>query len=160
MSAGSFALHFDHEIDAPRVFVWRAWTEPAQLTHWYRPDSAWSLRVAEVDLRESGAYRFGLKPPGRPLFYEVGQFREVRYPQRLVYTMRFEGLHLHELTGEQMEDYETIITAAFAEVARDRTRVLVTHDGYRSEHDRARHCDGWPRFLDHLTIYCTGGAME
>jgi uncharacterized protein YndB with AHSA1/START domain len=143
-------------IEAERGVVWRAWTAPQGLLRWYRPDDAWSTPTAEVDLREGGAYRIGLQPPGRPMFYEVGRFREVSPPHRLTYTVRFEGPHRHEVTGEDMETYETLITAVFDEEPPGRTRVRVLHEGYRTREDRDRHLNGWPRFLDHLATYCAG----
>jgi len=154
MTETAYALHFDRVIDAPRSFVCRAWTEPKHLKVWYKPDDAWSVPTAEIDLRVGGAYRFGLKPPDGPAFYEVGSFRDVSLPDRLVYSLRFEGLHLHEPTGAEMEKYQTLITAEFRELAADRTRVIVAHEGYRTREDRDRHQNGWPRFLDHLASYC------
>lgn len=150
----SYALHFERVIEAPRNAVCQAWTEPDRLKKWYRPDDTWSTPVAEVDLRRSGQYRIGLKPGGGSTFYEMGTFREVDLPQRLVYTLRFEGVHLHESSGEEMEKYETVITAEFQELPSGCTRVDVTHAGYRTAEDRDRHQNGWPRFLNELAKYC------
>jgi uncharacterized protein YndB with AHSA1/START domain len=150
----TYALHFERVIDAPRGVVCRAWTDPASLRAWYRPDDTWSTPVAELDLRAGGAYRLGLTPPGGSTFHEVGAFREVSLPDRLVYTCRFEGVHLHARTREEMEKYETLITAEFQGMPDGRTRVVVAHEGYRSAEDRDRHLEGWPRFLDRLATFC------
>ncbi len=155
MTEGVHALWFEREIEAPRSVVCRAWTEPERLRDWYRPDDAWSTPIAEIDLRIGGAYRFGLKPPGQSPFYEVGVFREIALPDRLVYTCRFEGIHVHEPTGALMEDYETLISVEFEELAGSRSRVAVRHSGYRSTEDRDRHQNGWPRFLDQLAKLCS-----
>ena len=53
-----------------------------------------------------------------------------------------------------MEKYETKISLTFKEPGQGTTQVLVTHDGYRSEEDRDRHREGWPRFLEHFARYC------
>jgi hypothetical protein len=53
-----------------------------------------------------------------------------------------------------MEKYETMINVRFEAPSREETRVLVRQDGYRSEEDRDRHREGWPRFLDHFVKYC------
>jgi uncharacterized protein YndB with AHSA1/START domain len=151
---GTHALRFERVVDAARELVCRAWTEPDRVKAWYRPDESWSTPTAEIDLRPGGAYRFGLKPPGGPTFHEVGTFLEVSLPDRLVYTLRFEGEHRHEQTGEEIETYETVITATFDELASGQTRVIVVHDGYRTVEDRDRHRNGWPRFLDRLAAYC------
>jgi hypothetical protein len=86
-------------------------------------------------------------------------------PDRLVYTLRFEGkhpqfegAHLDQPTGEEMETYETVITIEFHELSSARTRVAGTHAGYRTEVDRDRHRVGWWRFLEHLAAYCAAEA--
>jgi uncharacterized protein YndB with AHSA1/START domain len=161
MSDDTYTIHRERVIEAPRPVVCRAWTEPDRLKLWYRPDDTWSTPTAEMDVRVGGAYRIGLTPPGGTTFYEIGRFEEVSLPDRLRYTVRFEGVHLQfegahldQPTGEEMEQYETMITAAFEPLSADRTRVVVTHDGYRSAQDRDRHREGWPRFLDRLATHC------
>jgi len=161
MKQTTYALDFRHTVHAPRAIVCRAWTDAEQLKGWYRPDDSWSTPVAEIDLRAGGKYRIGLQPPVGSTFYEVGIYREVALPDRLVYTVRFEGVHLQfkgghldEPTGAAMERYETVITVAFHELASGGTRVVVTHAGYRTEEDRDRHREGWPRFLEQLARYC------
>src|SRR5262245_43289795 len=155
----TYALRFERVIDARRGIVCRAWTEPERLRAWYRPDDSWTTPTAEVHLRAGGAYRFGLKPPGGSTFHEVGTFLEVSLPERLVYTLRFEGEHDHERTGEDMETYDTIIMATFEALPSGQTRVIVDHDGYRTVEDRDRHRDGWPRFLDQLARYCATASQ-
>jgi uncharacterized protein YndB with AHSA1/START domain len=161
MTPTSYSLEFEQTIDAPRAIVCRAWTDAEQLKAWYKPDDSWSTPVVEIDLRAGGRYRIGLTPPVGATFYEVGTYREVALPDRLVYTARFEGTH-HQFEGAhldqpiaaEMEKYETFITVEFQEPAPRRTRVAVTHTGYRTEEDRDRHRNGWPRFLEHLAVYC------
>ena len=131
MKQTTYALDFRHTVHAPRAIVCRAWTDAEQLKGWYRPDDSWSTPVAEIDLRAGGKYRIGLQPPVGSTFYEVGIYREVALPDRLVYTVRFEGVHLQfkgghldEPTGAAMERYETVITVAFHELASGGTRVV------------------------------------
>jgi len=161
MSQTSHVLIVEQIVRAPRSVVCQAWTDPERLKVWYKPDDSWSTPTAEIELRAGGTYRIGLAPPVGPAFYEVGTYREVALPDRLVYTARFEGVHLQfqgvhldEPTGAEMEQYETVITIEFQDLADARTRVLVTHIGYRTEEDRDRHREGWPRFLEHLARYC------
>lgn len=162
MAEASYALDFVFTIPAPRSFVCRAWTDADQLKVWYRPDDSWATPVAEIDLRPGGSYRIGLTPPIGPTFYEVGTYRQVALPDLLVYTVRYEGhhpqfagAHLDEPTGAEMEKYETVITAVFEDLPAGATRVVVNHTGYRTEEDRDRHREGWPRFVEHLARYCS-----
>jgi uncharacterized protein YndB with AHSA1/START domain len=161
----TFSIALDRTIGAPRDFAWRVWTEAESLKRWYRPDDSWATPVAEIDLRVGGHYRLGLTPPQSSTFYEVGNYLTVNVPELLVYTVRFEGMHprfegprLDSPTDEEMETYVTMITVRFEPLPGDETRVFVRQDGYRSERDRDRHREGWPRFLDHFVRYCeTGG---
>lgn len=161
MNQTTYALNVERTVRAPRPFVCQAWTDAERLKVWYKPDDSWSVPVAEIDLRAGGKYRIGLKPPVGPTFYEVGMYGEVALPDRLVYTLRYQGVHLQfqgshldEPTGAEMEQYETLITVAFQDLPDGQTRVLVTHAGYRTEEDRDRHREGWPRFLEHFASYC------
>lgn len=161
MTGTPHALEAERTIPAPRSFVCQAWTDPERLKAWYRPDDSWSTPIAEIDLRPGGTYRIGLRPPVGPAFHEVGAYREIALPDRLVYTVRFEGTHLQyggsrfdEPTGAEMEPYETVITVEFDDLPEEETRVRVTHAGYRTAADRDLHREGWPRFLEHLARYC------
>jgi uncharacterized protein YndB with AHSA1/START domain len=161
MDPMTHALKFQHTVHASRPIVCHAWTDAEQLKVWYKPDDSWSTPVAEIDLRAGGKYRIGLKPPFGSTFFEVGEYQDVALPDRLVYTLRFEGTHLQfagahldEPTGSEMEKYETVITVEFQELPSGWTRVVGTHGGYRNEEDRDRHQNGWPRFLEQLARYC------
>ena len=161
MDFGAHALNFQHTVRASRANVCEAWTDPKHVRVWYKPDDSWSTPVAEIDLRAGGKYRIGLKPPVGAAFFEVGEYQEVALPDRLVYTVRFEGTHLQfagahldEPTGAEMETYETVVTVEFHDLPSGWTRVVGAHAGYRSEEDRDRHENGWPRFLQQLAMYC------
>jgi uncharacterized protein YndB with AHSA1/START domain len=142
MKSETYDLKVESVLDAPHDEVFRAWTTPESLKHWYRPFDDWSIPVAEVDLTIGGAYRFGFSSPEGKPFYEVGEFREIGPPERLVYTTRFEGAF-----GEQPE--ETLVTVEFDDLG-DKTRVRVAQQGYLRAKDRDDHQRGWPNFLERL----------
>ncbi len=71
---------------ASREKVFRAWTDPEELKKWFGP-IGYSTLIAEVDLRVGGKYRLGMrKLPDGDIFYLTGTYREVRTPEKLVYT--------------------------------------------------------------------------
>lgn len=46
-------------VDAPRGVVWRLWTDPEELAHWFHPRGMRTPRESvEVDLREGGRYAY------------------------------------------------------------------------------------------------------
>ena len=161
MAGETYSLEFTQTVAAPREVVWRAWTDAERVKAWYKPDETWSTPAAEIDPRIGGRYRITLQPRVGPAFQEVGVFLEVHAPSLLVYTLRFEGTHLQfagahldSPTGETMETYATRITLRFEDRSDGTTEVFATQAGYRSEQDRDRHREGWPRFLASLAKYC------
>ena len=142
MEPETYDLKLESVVDAPRDEVFHAWTTPECLAHWYRPFDDWCIPVSEVNLTIGGAYRFGFGSPEGKTFYEVGEFREIRPPERLAYTCRFEGAF-----KEQPE--ETLVTVEFEDIGH-KTRVRVTHQGYLDAEDRDAHQRGWPNFLEQL----------
>ena len=72
-------------LDAPRDAVWKAWTEPAQLAHWWGAPG-WTTPESgiSVDLRVGGTMRvtsFSDEHGGE--MTTVGTFTEVVEPERL-----------------------------------------------------------------------------
>lgn len=125
---------------APREKVFRAWTDPEELKKWWGPEG-YATASAEVDLRVGGKYRLGMrKLPDGEIFYLSGIYREVRPPERLVYTWRWEA----------EPDYgETLVTVEFREV-KGSTEVVLTHERFPTEKARDDHNRGWSGCLDRL----------
>ena len=125
---------------AERKKVFRAWTDPEELKKWWGPEG-YATPSAEVDLRVGGKYRLGMrKLPDGEIFYLSGIYREVRPPERLVYTWSWEA---------QPEHGETLVTVEFREVG-DSTEVVLTHERFPTEKTRDDHNRGWSGCLDRL----------
>ena len=133
-------LHLRRTFAAPREKVFQAWTEPEELKRWWGPEG-YGTPIAEVDLQVGGKYRLGMrKLPDGDLFYLVGTYREVRPPERLVYTWSWEG---------QPGFGETLVTVEFRD-RRSSTEVVLTHAFFRTEKARQDHDKGWNGCLDRL----------
>ena len=134
------SLSMTRTFTAPRERVFQAWTDPEELKKWWGP-GGYSTPTAEVDLKVGGSYRFGMKPPEGEVFFLSGEYREIRSPEKLVYTWRWEGSEDHP--------EETLVTVEF----RDRgeiTEVVVTHEKFRDEEQCHQHEVGWAGCLDRL----------
>lgn len=73
--------------DAPREQVWRAWTEPEQLSRWWGA-RGWSAPLSEIrmDVRPGGEFRvLGVRDSDGAQMPTVGVYREVLAPERLVF---------------------------------------------------------------------------
>lgn len=130
-------LRITRTLPAPRVRVFRAWTNAEEIKRWWGPD-AFTIPSADVDLRVGGGYRIAMQPPEGPVKVLFGTYREIQSPERLVYTWCWE---------HDPERRETLVTVDFHEVEGD-TEVIVTHEGFRDEKDRSDHVIGWNGSLD------------
>ncbi|MBI3127030.1 MAG: SRPBCC domain-containing protein [Candidatus Tectomicrobia bacterium] len=139
-------LRLVRTFEAPRERVFRAWTDPEALKEWYGPDG-WSTPSAEVDLRAGGGYRITMKGPEGEEIRLSGTFREVRPPERLVYTWNWEKFHL-DLGGLG----ETLVTVEFHERG-GATELILTHERFPRAETRDLHGGGWASTLDCLAEY-------
>jgi uncharacterized protein YndB with AHSA1/START domain len=76
--------------DAPRELVFEAYTTPALLKRWLGVHNDWILAVCEIDLRPGGKYRYVWQGPDRAEMGMGGIFREVKAPERIVATEKFD----------------------------------------------------------------------
>lgn len=79
-------LVLEREIDVPRELVWKAWTEPEHLVHWFCP-RPWGVSECEMDVRPGGIFRTVMRSPeGQDMPSDAGCFLEVVKHERLVWT--------------------------------------------------------------------------
>ncbi len=138
-------LRIARTFPASRQRVFEAFTEPELLKQWWGP-AGFSLPKATVDFRVGGAYRFGMQPPQGDLMYLVGTFREIKRPERLVYTWVWEGAP---------PESQTVVTVEFREVEGN-TEVVVTQEPFPNDEARQQHVFGWEGGFDRLTEILRG----
>lgn len=122
--------------------VFSAWTEPADMKHWWTPNRDWVIGRIQVDPRPAGSLRVEFGPAGESPLVEEGDYLEFDPPDRIVYT---------ELVTR---DGETIhgpapCTVTFRELdpGRSEVRVVSTLDLDEGPEGRTR---GWGAALDGL----------
>jgi len=80
--------------NAPARLVWEAWTRPEYMRRWYG-NSCMTLEVCEMDVRPGGAWRRVLRmQDGKQIGFH-GVYREVEFPQRVVFTEVYEPVPEH-----------------------------------------------------------------
>lgn len=115
--------------------AFEAWTNPAQLKQWFAVSEGFTTPIAEVDLQVGGKYRLGMKAAGdNPLLVVGGFYKEIVYPQRLVFTWRWES-------GDPNEP-ETLVTVEFKEQD-GFTDVMLKHEFFDDVAQRDKHGEGW-----------------
>jgi len=148
-------LQLTRVFDAPREMVFKAWTDANQFQQWFGAAACEgsSLQSVKADARTCMRYL----PPVRAsaftdcndeFFTTVGVYREVKPPERLVFTWQFEKDGSGDEFGE-VEPPEMLVTLEFK--ARDRqTELILTHEKFASVESRDRHEKGWGRCLAEL----------
>jgi uncharacterized protein YndB with AHSA1/START domain len=78
-------LQLARDIDVPRHWVWRAYTEPALLMHWFCP-KPWRTVACDIDLRPGGVFNTTMRSPEGQDFPNLGCYLELVPNERLVWT--------------------------------------------------------------------------
>lgn len=111
--------------DAPRSFLWKAYTDPALIQKWWGP-RRYATVVEKLDVRPGGVWRFVNRGVDGAEYWFSGVFSEVVEPERLVRALEFEGMPGHVM----------VETAMFEEL-QGKTRVTV-RSVFKTQDD----CDG------------------
>jgi len=77
-------LVIERIFDAPPSLVFKAWTDPQHLVHWFGP-RGFTLPSCELDLRPGGAWRSCMLSGEGREHWVRGVFREIVEPERIVY---------------------------------------------------------------------------
>ncbi|SEI64839.1 SRPBCC family protein [Paraburkholderia diazotrophica] len=70
--------------DFPRDLIFRAWTDPAHLAHWWGP-KGFTNSFHEFDLRAGGNWRFVMHGPDGVDYKNHSVFVEIAAPERIVF---------------------------------------------------------------------------
>jgi uncharacterized protein YndB with AHSA1/START domain len=75
--------------NAPRDLVWKAWTDPKRMMHWFGP-KGFTTPVCELDVQPGGAQRITMQGPDGTLYPMTAVYEEVNEPERLVWNSSVE----------------------------------------------------------------------
>jgi uncharacterized protein YndB with AHSA1/START domain len=148
--------------DAPRDMVWKAFTDPEHMKHWWGPKGS-TVLVSKMDLRVGGSYLGSLRDTSGNVMWGKFVYREIAPPQRLVWEHSFSdengGLTRHPLAPNW--PLKLLTTVTFAEPRPGQTEVtlrwspLDANDEERktfaAAHDGMR--GGWGGSFDQLAAY-------
>jgi uncharacterized protein YndB with AHSA1/START domain len=140
VTAATHSLRVSRVIGTDPDTLFRAWTSPQELMHWWRQEgNGWTFAGASIDLRVGGRYRLGMTDPDGKTHVAVGIYREVQRPVRLVFTWDWEG------PTDGVGD--TLVTVEFKDAGVNLTEVVVTHKRFADPGRMGRHEQGWTELL-------------
>jgi uncharacterized protein YndB with AHSA1/START domain len=159
-AAGDFVL--SRVLDAPRELVWKCFTDPEHMKHWWGPKGV-KVVVSDMDLRPGGTYLYGMQVPDGPVMWGKFVYREVAPPEKLVCISSFSdekrGLTRHPMSPTW--PMEMLSTFTFEEVAGGKTKFTLrwsTHNATEEEKKtfsagHASMTQGWGGTLEQLEAY-------
>jgi glutathione S-transferase len=137
-----FELQQTRFIRAPREKVFAAFTDEAMLRHWHCPRGL-SVPHSHSDPRAGGEWQLQMRARDGSRFVVGGVYREVKPPERLVYTWAWQG------DDSPMAGVETLVEVDF--LARDDgTELRLRHSGFPAAAARDAHAVGWRSTLNRL----------
>lgn len=150
ITENNIRLQLTRMFDAPRELVFQAWTDPKHFQHWFGAAACEgsTLQSTKLDARAGGKYRLQVRREDGEFWTTVGVYREVKSPERLVFTWQFEKDGSGDQFGE-VEPPEMLVTVELKALGK-RTELTLTHERFASVESRDRHEDGWTRCLESL----------
>jgi uncharacterized protein YndB with AHSA1/START domain len=131
--------------DAPRELVWKAWTDPVRLKHWWGP-KGFTNPVCELDVRPGGAIRIHMRGPDGTIYPMTGVYQEIAELERLVFT----SAALDENGNPLFEVLNTMTFSEHAGKTKLTMRASVTKVTAKAAPYLAGMEQGWSQSLDRL----------
>src|SRR6267154_1799655 len=126
--------------------AFEVWTTPEHIQQWMRTKPGMVVPLASMDLRVGGKFRIQMKMSDGEFFTAVGEFKEVKTPERLVYTWDWEkdgsGAEFGEVEGKP-----SLVTVEFLKRG-ERTELVLTHTRLATVESRDSHANGWGRLAE------------
>lgn len=127
--------------NASRERVFAAWTQPDIAAKFLGPGDI-TIPEVQMDVRSGGSYRITMLKPDGERMVARGTYREVRPPERLSMTWRWEE-------DDPADEHESLLTLEFNDLGNE-TELVLTHDQFVSAESRDRHEHGWTIIVDQL----------
>ena len=123
-------------IDAPLDLVWKAWTEPEQVVHWWGP-KYYTSPSCKIDLRVGGKYIFAMQAPvdqGEQISYTAGIYQRVVPMQILEFTQGLadkDGNRIDPQGAGMPPDFpKELHTVVTFKAIGDMTEITITQQGW------------------------------
>jgi len=153
MKTATHSLSVTRTIHADQDTLFRAWTDPQQLEHWWKMDGpGWSFSEAKIDLRAGGSYRLGMTDPQGNRHVAVGVYREIQRPTLLAFTWDWED--------PARRVGETLVRVEFRSLGDRKTEVILTHELFADPEKVKGHEQGWTQLLGLLDRAFASGARH
>jgi uncharacterized protein YndB with AHSA1/START domain len=136
-------------LNAPRELVWKVWTDPEHLIHWWGPKD-FTNKIHKLEVKPGGTILIDMiGPPNQTVYPMTGAYTELKKPERLVFTSG-----ALDANGKQL--FEVLTTVTFTE-ENGKTKVTMHAAVETATPEAAPHIggmdQGWNESLDRLVDY-------
>ncbi len=143
-------LVLERVVDVPVDLVWKVWTTPEHLVHWFVP-APWTVKDCKIDLRPGGEFSTVMVSPEGQEYPNLGCYLEVVPKSRLVFTDTL-------LAGYRpsANPFFTAILEMDKNGSGTRYKATAIHgnEEARKKHEDMGFHNGWGTVLDQLVAYC------
>lgn len=139
-TAEALVLRRTFPVDRERLFS--LWTDASSYPRWFGPGDT-TITEATVDARPGGRYRIGMRTTEGEQFTVIGEYREVRRPERLVFTWSWDN-------ADPGDTVDSVVTIDLLERGAASTELVLTHEKLANAESRGRHEHGWTMILDQI----------
>ncbi len=138
--ANGISLVLTRILPASREKVFAAWTEEAMIKQWFRPSAGVTVPVAELDVREGGAYRLVINGSDGETYSPSGIYEKLVPNEQLVFSWKWADSELITRVTIDLKDHGD-----------NETELTLTHEGFPDQDMADRHTQGWQGCLATLT---------
>jgi uncharacterized protein YndB with AHSA1/START domain len=100
-------LTFERTFEAPREKVWKAFTDPEQIPHWWGKHGTTTI-VEEMDVRPGGKWRYVNRADDREEVAFYGEYLEVDPPLGFKWTFMFDVEGVGPMGGPETYIFEEV----------------------------------------------------
>ena len=126
---GPEAITFESIFEAPRELVFKTVIDPELVSQWWGP-SELTTTVEKMETKPGGIWRYVQRDKDGNVYSFKGVYHEVAPPERLVYTMEFEGMPGHvtleSVTFEELDGKTRMVDSIIFQAVEDRDGALAT----------------------------------
>lgn len=149
-------LYITRIFNAPPEKIWKVWTEPESIKHWWGPKD-FTAPVVMIDFQVGGSYLYCMRSPEDQDFWSTGIYKDIVPLERIVSTDSFadaEGNVVpashYGMSGDWSLELE--VTVTFQE-ENGKTKFSLQHVGFPDGKNRELAEAGWKESLDKLAEY-------
>jgi len=132
--------------------VWRAWTDAKYVSRWWGPKD-FTAPFCEIDFRVGGRFHYCMRSPDGKEYWNVGEYREITAPKKIVSVMYFSDKDGNKLKPSHYgfsDDFpeEMLDVMIFEEIGGAKTKLTLQRNHTLALAKRYGEDQGWNQSLD------------